>query len=155
MRYKAQSRRRYTLSTIAFQETQIRAVATHTFCGQSRALLSLWPCGSSTGIAIQSEQIRQVEYHPCGSLWINGLIEGSAAVRDTDFLYVRTSAGATHVSGTGASQDVDAIEQAGVRVYRRPNLTQNTAEQLSGRSLQIKVYDPLGRCPWQDACQTP
>jgi hypothetical protein len=64
----------------------------------------------STGIAIQSEQIQQVEYYPRGSLFMSSL----------DFLYIRTTSGTTRISGRGATQDADAIEQAGVRVYRRP-----------------------------------
>lgn len=64
----------------------------------------------STGIAIQSEHIQQVEYYPGGSLFISSL----------DFLYIRTTTGTTRITGRGAAQDADAIEQAGVRVYRRP-----------------------------------
>jgi hypothetical protein len=63
----------------------------------------------STGIAIQSEQIQQVEYYPGGSLFVSSL----------DFLYIRTTTGTTRISGRGAAQDAHAIEQAGVRIYRR------------------------------------
>jgi hypothetical protein len=64
----------------------------------------------SRGIAIQSEDIQQVEYFPGGSLFASSL----------DFLYIRTTAGTTRIVGRNAAQDADAIEQAGVRVYRRP-----------------------------------
>ena len=74
----------------------------------------------STGIALQSEHIQQVEYYPSGSLWISTVINGLTAPRDQDFLYIRTTTGTTRITGRGAAQDADAIEQAGVRVYRRP-----------------------------------
>jgi hypothetical protein len=64
----------------------------------------------STGIAIQSEDIQQAEYFPGGSLFVSSL----------DFLYIRTTTGTTRISGRSAAQDADAIEQAGVRLYRRP-----------------------------------
>lgn len=64
----------------------------------------------STGIAIQSDQIQQVEYYPGGSLFVSSL----------DFLYIRTTTGTTRITGPSAAQDADAIEQAGVYVYRRP-----------------------------------
>jgi hypothetical protein len=86
--------------------------------------IKFWPTGNriqdrlvfmatlklSTGIAIQSEQIQQVEYYPRGSLFMSSL----------DFLYIRTTSGTTRITGRGAAQDADAIEQAGVRIYRRP-----------------------------------
>jgi hypothetical protein len=64
----------------------------------------------STGIAIQSEHIQQVEYYPGGSLFMSSL----------DFLYIRTTTSTTRITGPSAAQDADTIEQAGVRVYRRP-----------------------------------
>jgi hypothetical protein len=64
----------------------------------------------STGIAIQSEHIEHVEYFPGGSLFLSGL----------DFLYIRTTTETTRITGRCAAQDADAIEQAGVRVYRNP-----------------------------------
>jgi hypothetical protein len=74
----------------------------------------------STGIAMQSEHIQQVEYYPSGSLWISSFVNGFTVLRDNDFLYIRTTTGSTRITGRGAAQDADAIEQAGVRVYRRP-----------------------------------
>jgi hypothetical protein len=74
----------------------------------------------STGMAMQSEHIQQVEYYPSGSLWISSFVNGFTALRDSDFLYIRTTTGTTRITGRGAAQDADAIEQAGVRVYRRP-----------------------------------
>jgi hypothetical protein len=70
----------------------------------------------STGIEMQSDQIRQVEYYPGGSLWISC---GFTALADQHFLYIRTATGTVRVMGHGAAQDADTIEQAGVRVYRR------------------------------------
>jgi hypothetical protein len=64
----------------------------------------------STGSAIQSEHIEQVEYFPGGSLFLSGL----------DFLYIRTTTETTRIIGRCAAQDADAIEQAGVQVYRNP-----------------------------------
>ena len=74
----------------------------------------------STGIEIQSQHIQQVEYYPSGSLWISAVVNGSTALRDQDFLYIRATTGTTRIIGRGAAQDADAIERAGVRVYRRP-----------------------------------
>jgi hypothetical protein len=74
----------------------------------------------STGIEMQSEHIQQVEYYPSGSLWISSFVNGFTLLRDNDFLYIRTTTGTTRITGRGAAQDADAIEQAGVRVYRRP-----------------------------------
>jgi hypothetical protein len=71
----------------------------------------------STGIAMQSEHIQQVEYYPGGSLWISSFVNGFTVLRDNAFLYIRTTTGSTRITG---AQDADAIEQAGVRVYRRP-----------------------------------
>jgi hypothetical protein len=70
----------------------------------------------STGVAIQSDHIQEVEYYPGGSLWLSC---GFTELADQHFLYIRTSTGTTRVMGRGAAQDVDTIEQAGVRVYRR------------------------------------
>ncbi|MGI9071521.1 MAG: hypothetical protein ACR2JB_09470 [Bryobacteraceae bacterium] len=70
----------------------------------------------STGIHMQSDQIQQVEYYPGGSLWISC---GFTELADQHFLYIRTVTGTVRVTGRGAAQDADTIEQAGVRVYRR------------------------------------
>ncbi|MGI8959231.1 MAG: hypothetical protein ACR2IV_05640 [Bryobacteraceae bacterium] len=74
----------------------------------------------STGIVIQSEHIQQVEYYPGGSLWISSFVNGFEVLRDQDFLYIRTTTEARRITGRGAAEGADAIEQAGVRVYRRP-----------------------------------
>jgi hypothetical protein len=73
----------------------------------------------STGIAIQSDHIQQVEYYAGGSLWLSC---GLAELADQHFLYIRTSTGTIRVMGRGAAQDADATERAGVRVYRRRTL---------------------------------
>ena len=73
----------------------------------------------STGIEIQSQHIQQVEYYPSGSLWISTVVNGLTESHDRDFLYIRTTMGTTRIMGRGAAQDADAIERAGVRVYRR------------------------------------
>jgi hypothetical protein len=70
----------------------------------------------STGIEMQCDQIQQVEYYPGGSLWMSC---GFTALADQHFLYIRTATGTVRVTGRGAAQDVDTIEQAGVPVYRR------------------------------------
>jgi hypothetical protein len=70
----------------------------------------------STGIEMQSDQIQNVEYYPGGSLWMSC---GFTALADQHFLYIRTVTGTVQVTGCGAAQDADTIEQAGVRVYRR------------------------------------
>jgi hypothetical protein len=70
----------------------------------------------STGIAIQSEHIQKVEYFPGGSLFISCEFTPLA---DQHFLYIRTVTGTVRVTGRGAAQDAETIEQAGVRVYRR------------------------------------
>jgi hypothetical protein len=73
----------------------------------------------STGIEMQSDQIQIVEYYPGGSLWMSC---GFTALADQHFLYIRTATGTVRVTGRGAAQDADTIEQAGVRVYRRRTL---------------------------------
>jgi hypothetical protein len=73
----------------------------------------------STGIEMQSDQIQIVEYYPGGSLWMSS---GFTALADQHFLYIRTATGTVRVTGRGAAQDADTIEQAGVRVYRRRTL---------------------------------
>jgi hypothetical protein len=73
----------------------------------------------STGIEMQSDQIQIVEYYPGGSLWMSS---GFTARADQHFLYIRTATGTVRVTGRGAAQDADTIEQAGVRVYRRRTL---------------------------------
>jgi hypothetical protein len=70
----------------------------------------------STGIEMQSDQIQKVEYYPGGSLWMSC---GFTALADQHFLYIRTVTGTVRVTGCGAVQDADTIEEAGVRVYRR------------------------------------
>src|SRR5689334_11438872 len=53
----------------------------------------------STGVAIQSDHIQQVEYYPSGSLWLSC---GFTELADQHFLYIRTSTGTTRVMGRGA-----------------------------------------------------
>jgi hypothetical protein len=70
----------------------------------------------STGIEMQFDQIQQVEYYQGGSLWMNC---GFTALADQHFLYIRTATGTIRVTGRGAAQDADTLEQAGVQVHRR------------------------------------
>jgi hypothetical protein len=84
----------------------------------------------STGLRLLSEHVERVEYYPRGSLrsddLLNVLLSGhdaAPATREQDFLYVRTVNGAAHVRGSGAAQDATTLEEAGVRVNRRPLAT--------------------------------
>jgi hypothetical protein len=74
----------------------------------------------STGNTLQTEAIRCAEYYPCGSLLNKALVNAIWVQREQDFLYIRTARGSAHVCGIGASEDAKALEQAGIRVNRRP-----------------------------------
>jgi hypothetical protein len=74
----------------------------------------------STGDTLQTEGIRGAEFYPCGSLLNKASVNAIWVQREQDFLYIRTAKGSTHVRGSGAAQDATALEQAGIRVNRRP-----------------------------------
>ena len=74
----------------------------------------------STGLRLLSEHIERAEYHPCGPLRRIAFFDGSNARHEQDFLYIRTVNGAEHVRGSGAAEDANTLEEAGVPVYRRP-----------------------------------
>jgi hypothetical protein len=74
----------------------------------------------STGVTFRTEGIRGAEYYPCGSLLNEASVSAVWVQREQDFLYIRTSSGSVHVRGSGAAQDATALEEAGVRVDRRP-----------------------------------
>jgi hypothetical protein len=77
----------------------------------------------STGIRLVSEQVRRAEYYPCGSLRSSAPIHDASAQPEQDFLYVGTVNSATYVCGGAAAQDVTALEDVGVRVYRHDTAT--------------------------------
>jgi hypothetical protein len=74
----------------------------------------------STGVLVQSENVRHAEYYPQGSLRSDSYISGLLIYHGQNFLYIRLRDGIAHVRGPGAAHDADALEQAGVRIYRRP-----------------------------------
>jgi hypothetical protein len=81
----------------------------------------------STGVRLLSKHVLRAEYYASGSIRSDGLIDfllsrnnAALATHQQDFLYVRTIDGAARVRGSGAAQDVIALEEAGVRVYRSP-----------------------------------
>jgi hypothetical protein len=74
----------------------------------------------STGVTFQTEAIRCAEYYPCGSLLNKVSVSRIWVPHEKDFLFIRTAKGSTHVCGCGAAQDATALEEAGVRVNRRP-----------------------------------
>jgi hypothetical protein len=68
-----------------------------------------------------------VEFYPRGSFRVSALIYAISAGRndalgthEQDFLCIHTKNGKIHVRGSGAAQDVTALKQAGIRVYRSP-----------------------------------
>ena len=74
----------------------------------------------STGVTFRTEGIRGAEYYPCGALLKKASVSAVWVQREQDFLYIRTSSGSVHVRGNGAARDATALEEAGVRVDRRP-----------------------------------
>jgi len=81
----------------------------------------------STGLRLQSEHVQRAEYYPRGSVRSNGLLNALLSANNAvlptfeqDFLYIRTANGPAHVRGSDAALDATTLEQAGVRVYRRP-----------------------------------
>jgi hypothetical protein len=74
----------------------------------------------STGVTFQTEAIRCAEYYPCGSLLNKASVSRIWVPSEKDLLYIRTARGSAHVCGIGASEDAKALEQAGIRVDRRP-----------------------------------
>jgi hypothetical protein len=81
----------------------------------------------STGLSLLSENIQRVEFYPRGSFRVNALIyaisagrNGALEVNEQDFLCIHTTDGKIHVRGSGAAQDVTALEEAGIWVYRSP-----------------------------------
>jgi hypothetical protein len=76
-------------------------------------------CTLSTGQMLLSEDIQRVEFYPSGSFPYHVLINGVSASPEEDFLYIHSTNGPSSVRGTDGSQDVTALEQAGVRVARR------------------------------------
>ena len=74
----------------------------------------------SNGVTVQSENIRHAEFYPRGSLRSDGFISGLLIHHTQDFLFIRLSDGNTHIRGNGAGEDANALERAGVRMYRRP-----------------------------------
>ena len=73
-----------------------------------------------TGVTFLTEGIRCAEYYPSGSLLNKAAINRIGVQREQDFLYIRTTMRSAHVLGNGAAQDATVLEQAGVRVDRRP-----------------------------------
>jgi hypothetical protein len=74
----------------------------------------------STGVTFQTEAIRCAEYYPCGSLPSKTSVARIWVSNEKDFLYIRTAWGSAHVCGLGAAEDAISLEQAGIRVSRRP-----------------------------------
>jgi hypothetical protein len=74
----------------------------------------------STGVTFPTECIRYAEYYPSRSRLNEGVVNCISAQREKDFLFIRTIRGSAHVRGNGAAQDAIALEEAGVRVERRP-----------------------------------
>ena len=75
----------------------------------------------SGGLIVQSEKVRYAEYHPCGSLRADSLINnGGPILQEQDFLFLRLSDDIVRVRGHSAERDANALEHAGVRVYRSP-----------------------------------
>jgi hypothetical protein len=74
----------------------------------------------STGVTFPSECIRYAEYYPSRSRLNEDVVNCIPAQREKDFLFIRTVRGSAHVRGNGAAQDATVLEQAGVRVDRRP-----------------------------------
>lgn len=74
----------------------------------------------STGVSVQSENVRHAEYYPRASLRSNAYINRGLTRHDKDFLFIRLCDGIQHVRGDGAGTDAANLEQAGVTVYRRP-----------------------------------
>lgn len=77
----------------------------------------------STGITLLSEQIEQADYYPRGSLRNDVALSGRTAQFERDFLFIRTVEGPLLVRGDSAARDANALEDCGVRVYRRPMAT--------------------------------
>ena len=74
----------------------------------------------SGGLIVQSEKVRYAEYYPCGSLRTDSFINGLPIQHEQDFLFIRLSDDIVRVRGHSAERDANALEDAGVRVYRRP-----------------------------------
>src|SRR4051794_11087182 len=72
----------------------------------------------STGRTLLSENVKRAEFYPSGLARNNAVFSDEPARQD--FLFIRTTRGAEHVLGKGAERDATALEQAGIRVDRRP-----------------------------------
>jgi hypothetical protein len=80
----------------------------------------------STGVRLLSEDVQQAAYYPRGSLRVTALLYalsagryGAAETHEENLLYIGTINGKLHVRGSDAEQDATALEEAGVKVYRR------------------------------------
>jgi hypothetical protein len=94
----------------------------------------------STGIRLLSEQVRRAEYYPCGSLRSSASIHDASAHPEEDFLYVGTVNSATYVCGSAAAQDVTALEDVGVRVYRHDKATVSHGQRRkANRSSRLRI----------------
>jgi hypothetical protein len=76
----------------------------------------------SGGFIVQSEKVKYAEYYPCGSLRSDSFVKGFPIQHEQDFLFIRLSDDTVRVRGHRAEGDANVLEQAGVRVYRRPSL---------------------------------
>jgi hypothetical protein len=80
----------------------------------------------STGVRFLSEDVQQAAYYPRGSPRVTALLYdlsagryGTAETHEENLLCISTINRKLHVRGTDAEQDATALEEAGVKVYRR------------------------------------
>ena len=94
----------------------------------------------STGIRLLSEQVKRAEYYPRGSLRSRAFIHDASAHPEQDFLYVGTVNSATYVCGGAAVQDVIALEDVGVRVYRHDKAAVSQGQtRKANRSSRLRI----------------
>lgn len=82
----------------------------------------------STGQMLLSDDVQMAAYYPRGSVRSDGLVnllvsgdDAAVTKHERDLLYVRTIHTGLRVLGKNAALDANALEEAGIPVYRSPN----------------------------------
>jgi hypothetical protein len=73
----------------------------------------------STGLTVESQDIRHAEYYPSGSLRSDSFLTGVVARHQQHFLCILLRGSVAHVRGDAAAEDALNLERAGISVYRR------------------------------------